>query len=153
MSAIHEPAGLNPPNSNNNINDIDYDKQPTYNNHIIQQSPPARDHRQSSMPIPDVNSSIFYKFKYWVQDRDVHVWIMSLGFMLLFTSYPIQGVQTIRYPATGAYILIVLYSGYFATSMWATFFLDWWGLEFCLPWYVNIYYIVYCVYRTEIYNN
>lgn len=56
------------------------------------------------------------------------------GFLLLFTSYPIQGVQTIRFPDTGAYILIVLYSAYFVTSMWATFFLSWWGLEWCLPW-------------------
>lgn len=56
------------------------------------------------------------------------------GFTLLFTSYPIQGVQTIRFPDTGAYILIVLYSAYFVTSMWATFFLSWWGLEWCLIW-------------------
>lgn len=59
---------------------------------------------------------------------------LTPGFLLLFTSYPIQGVQTIRFPDTGAYILIVLYSAYFVTSMWATFFLSWWGLEWCLPW-------------------
>ncbi|KAL1411269.1 hypothetical protein Q8F55_002220 [Vanrija albida] len=72
--------------------------------------------------------------KHWITDRDVHVWWMSFGFTLLFTSYPIQGVQTIRFPTTGSYILIVLYSAYLVTSMWATYFLSWWGLEWCLPW-------------------
>jgi endo-beta-N-acetylglucosaminidase D len=33
---------------------------------------------------------------HWIQDRDYHVWLMSFGFTVLFTSYPIQGVQTIR---------------------------------------------------------
>ncbi|BEJ17749.1 hypothetical protein CspHIS471_0700170 [Cutaneotrichosporon sp. HIS471] len=80
------------------------------------------------------DNSLLGRFKHWIRDRDYHVWVMSLGFLLLFTSYPIQGVQTIRFPETGAYILIVLYSAYFVTSMWATFFLSWWGLEWCLPW-------------------
>lgn len=78
--------------------------------------------------------SILDRASHWIQDRDYHVWLMSFCFLLLFTSYPIQGVQTIRFPDTGAYILIVLYSAYFVTSMWATFFLSWWGLELCLPW-------------------
>lgn len=40
--------------------------------------------------------NIFQRFWFWCTDRDYHVWIMSLGFTLLFISYPIQGVQTIR---------------------------------------------------------
>lgn len=36
------------------------------------------------------------RFRHWITDRDYHVWVMSLGFTLLFISYPIQGVQTIR---------------------------------------------------------
>lgn len=59
----------------------------------------------------EVPKTYLQKAAFWVADRDGHVWLMSLGFMLLFTAYPIQGVQTIRYPATGSYILIVLYSG------------------------------------------
>ncbi|KAI8817486.1 uncharacterized protein EV422DRAFT_226686 [Fimicolochytrium jonesii] len=100
----------------------------------IHDSHSAHQERRDPKKPPGGPLSSFAGFKYWVQDRDYHVWVMSLGFMLLFTSYPIQGLQTIRYPDTGAYILIVLYSAYFVTSMWATFFLDWWGLEFCLPW-------------------
>ena len=58
---------------------------------------------------------------------------MTFAFVLLFFAYPIQGVQTIRYPNTGSYILLVLYAAYGVTSLFATPFIDLLGPEFCMP--------------------
>lgn len=58
---------------------------------------------------------------------------MTFAFVLLFFAYPIQGVQTIRYPDTGSYILLVLYGFYGITSLFASPIIDLVGPEFCMP--------------------
>ena len=70
---------------------------------------------------------------HYITDRDYNLWIMTFAFVLLFFAYPIQGVQTIRYPATGSYILLILYGFYGITSLFASPFIDLMGPEWCMP--------------------
>ena len=53
--------------------------------------------------------------------------------MLLFFAYPIQGVQTIRYPKTGSDTLLILYGFYGITSLFAAPVIDIVGPEWCMP--------------------
>ena len=59
--------------------------------------------------------------------------MFTFAFVLLFFAYPIQGVQTIRYPKTGSSTLLILYGFYGITSLFAAPVIDIVGPEWCMP--------------------
>ena len=59
--------------------------------------------------------------------------MFTSAFVLLFFAYPIQGVQTIRYPKTGSSTLLILYGFYGITSLFAAPVIDIVGPEWCMP--------------------
>ena len=62
-----------------------------------------------------------------------NLWVFTSAFVLLFFAYPIQGVQTIRYPKTGSSTLLILYGFYGITSLFAAPVIDIVGPEWCMP--------------------
>ena len=65
--------------------------------------------------------------------RQYNLWVFTSAFVLLFFAYPIQGVQTIRYPKTGSSTLLILYGFYGITSLFAAPVIDIVGPEWCMP--------------------
>jgi len=59
--------------------------------------------------------------------------VFTSAFVLLFFAYPIQGVQTIRYPKAGSNTLLILYGFYGITSLFAAPVIDIVGPEWCMP--------------------
>lgn len=106
---------------------------PNSSNPSIDQSSKTIAAEPPTQPFVWTLKNVLQTILFFINDRDPLVWLMTSAFTLLFFAYPIQGVQTIRYPSAGSYILLVLYGVYGITSLFATPLVDLIGPEFCMP--------------------
>jgi hypothetical protein len=75
--------------------------------------------RQASKLI-ELPKTYYQRIRFFLLDRDYHLYIFTAAFTFLFFAYPIQGVQTLRFPSTGSFILLVLYGAYGITAWYVT---------------------------------